>query len=72
METRIMKQNMGTADRIIRFVLIIAIAALYFNGMITGVTAIVLVALAAILLLTSLSGFCPAYYTFKITTCRKS
>lgn len=66
-----MKQNMGTADRIIRFLLIIAIAELYFNGMISGVTAIVLVALAAILFLTSLSGFCPAYYTFKISTCRK-
>lgn len=66
-----MQQNVGTTDRIIRFLLILAIAALYFNGMITGVTAIVLIALAAILLLTSISGFCPAYYTFKITTCDK-
>ena len=67
-----MKQNMGTTDRIIRFLLIIAIAALYFSGMISGVTAIVLVALAAILFLTGISGFCPAYHTFKITTCRKN
>lgn len=67
-----MKQNMGKTDRIVRLLLIMAVAALYFSGKITGVTAIVLGTLAAILLITSLTGFCPAYYPFKISTRHKT
>ena len=67
-----MKQNMGKSDRIVRLLLIMAVAALYFSGKITGVTAIVLGALAAILMITSLAGFCPAYYPFKISTRHKT
>ncbi len=67
-----MKQNMGRTDRIVRFLLIIAIVALYFSGKITGVTAIVFGALAVILLITSLLSFCPAYYPFKISTRQKT
>ena len=66
-----MLQNMGKTDRIIRILAAFAIAALYFNGVISGTTAIILGIIAVVLLFTSLAGFCPAYYPFKISSRRK-
>jgi hypothetical protein len=67
-----MKKNMGAADRIIRIVLAVVIAVLYFTDQITGTAAIILGILAIIFLLTSLVGFCPLYVPFKLSTRRKS
>jgi len=64
-----MKTNMGNADRIIRLIIVIAIAVLYFFKIIEGTLANVLLALAAIFLVTSLIGYCPAYSAFGIRTC---
>lgn len=64
-------KNMGTTDRGIRILLAITIAVLYFGGIVSGITAIILGIIAAILLLTSLVGFCPAYYPFNISTSNK-
>ncbi|MDT8404992.1 DUF2892 domain-containing protein [Sulfuriflexus sp.] len=66
-----MQTNMGKADRTIRILIAIAISVLYYAGMISGTTAIVLGIIAAVLVLTSLVGFCPAYYPFRISTRRK-
>ena len=66
-----MKQNMGTADRIIRTVLAIIFAVLYFSGTVTGALGIILLVFAGIFLLTSLISFCPLYVPFKFST-RKS
>jgi len=66
-----MKKNMGTADRIIRTILAIVIAVLYFTKQITGTAAIVLGIIAIVFLLTSLVSFCPAYVPFKISTRKK-
>ena len=66
-----MKQNMGTADRIIRVVLAIIFAVLYFSGTVTGTLGIILLVFAGIFLLTSLISFCPLYAPFKFST-RKS
>lgn len=63
-----MKQNMGTADRIIRTVFVIIIAVLYFAGQITGTAAIILGIIAVVFLLTSIIGFCPAYLPLKLST----
>ncbi len=63
-----MTKNMGTVDRIIRTVLAIVIIVLYVTGQITGTAAIVLGIIAAMFLLTSLIGFCPAYLPFGIKT----
>ncbi|UPT68072.1 MAG: DUF2892 domain-containing protein [Sphingobacteriales bacterium JAD_PAG50586_3] len=67
-----MKANMGTADRIIRAIIAIIIAALYFTGTITGVLGIVLLILAGVFLLTSFISFCPLYLPFGINTCKKT
>ena len=64
-----MKRNMGTADRVIRFVIAVAIGLLYYNNYLTGALGIVLLAVAAIILVTSIAGFCPLYALFHISTC---
>ncbi len=63
-----MKANMGIIDRIVRVVLAIAVAVLYFTGMISGTAAVILGALAGIFLLTSLVGSCPLYLPFGLST----
>ncbi|WP_420640980.1 YgaP family membrane protein [Candidatus Leptofilum sp.] len=63
-----MKQNMGSADRVIRVVLAVAVAVLYFTNLISGTAAIILGILAIVFLLTSVVGFCPLYAPFKLST----
>lgn len=60
---------MGTADRIIRTVIALIVAALYFSGVITGTIGMVLLILAIVFVLTSLVSFCPLYTLFGISTC---
>lgn len=67
-----MKKNMGSIDKMLRVLIAIVIAVLYYTGTISGGTAaIVLLALAAVFLLTSLLNFCPLYTIFGINTCKK-
>ncbi|HSQ28187.1 MAG TPA: DUF2892 domain-containing protein [Anaerolineales bacterium] len=63
-----MKPNMGNVDRIIRLVLAVIFAYLYFTGAVSGTLGIILIILAAIFVLTSLVSFCPLYYPFKFST----
>jgi hypothetical protein len=65
-----MKKNMGTADRIVRVIVAVIIAALYFTNVITGTLGIILLALAGIFVLTSLISFCPLYAPFGLSTCK--
>jgi hypothetical protein len=66
-----MKKNMGSADKGIRIVIALVIAALYFFNVIEGTLAYVLMALGLVFLLTSLISFCPLYSPFGINTCKK-
>lgn len=66
-----MKTNMGTLDRILRVVVAVVIAILYFTGTISGTLGIVLLALGGIFFLTSVISFCPLYLPFGISTCPK-
>lgn len=63
-----MKKNMGNADRAIRLALAALVAVLYFTNVIGGTLGIVLLALAAIFVLTSLISFCPLYAPLGIKT----
>jgi hypothetical protein len=63
-----MKKNMGNLDRIIRTVLAIIFAILYFSGTVTGTLGIILLVLSGVFLLTSLISFCPLYVPFKFNT----
>ena len=66
-----MKRNMGAIDRIIRVLLAILVAVLYFTKAISGTVAIILGIIALILLVTSITGFCALYTPFKISTTKK-
>lgn len=64
-----MKKNMGNTDRIIRLLLAGIFALLWFQNIVTGTWAIVLLVLAAVFVLTSLISFCPLYTLFGINSC---
>jgi hypothetical protein len=64
-----MKKNMGTADRVIRFIIAAVIGVLYYTGTISGTLGIVLLVLAGVFLLTSFVSFCPLYAPFGLSTC---
>jgi len=63
-----MKKNMGDADRIIRTIVAIVIAALLLTGQVSGVLAIVLGIVAVAFVATSLISWCPTYVPFDIST----
>ena len=63
-----MPKNMGNLDRIVRLVVVLAIAIAYFMGQISGTLALVLGVVALMFLLTSLIGTCPAYLPFGLST----
>lgn len=67
-----MKKNMGTADKMIRFFLAAIVVVLYYFEVIDGTLAIILLAVAGIFILTSLVSFCPLYKPFGISTCSKN
>ena len=72
-----MSKNVGTIDRILRVLIAIAaIAAVFFSPLAAsgewGVARILLVAVGAIMLLTSAISFCPLYRILGIRTCTPS
>jgi hypothetical protein len=56
-----MKKNMGSIDKIIRFIFAAVFVVLYFTGIVTGIWGIVLLVFAGVFVLTSLISFCPLY-----------
>jgi hypothetical protein len=63
-----MKKNMGTPDKMIRILIAVVIAVLFFAEIISGTLAIVLLVFAGIMLVTSFVGFCPLYYPFGLSS----
>ncbi len=66
-----MKPNMGTVDKVVRILVAIVIAGLYFTNQISGTVAIVLLVVAVAFILTSFMSFCPLYLPFGISTRKK-
>lgn len=62
---------MGTADRVIRVVLALVMAILYYTDTVGGTLGAVLLVLAGVFLLTSIVSFCPLYKPFGISTCKQ-
>ena len=67
-----MKKNMGTSDRVIRLLVVVAIAVLYFMGQLTGLAVTILGIVAVAFLITSIVGWCPGYLPFGISTRKHS
>lgn len=63
-----MKKNMGSADRIIRLLILIVAAVLYFTHTLTGTAGLVVLIVGIILGATALINFCPLYTIFGIKT----
>ncbi|HMR43785.1 MAG TPA: DUF2892 domain-containing protein [Saprospiraceae bacterium] len=61
---------MGSTDKIVRIILAVVFAALYFTGTVSGTFGLVLLILGAVFLLTSVVSFCPLYAPFGISTCK--
>lgn len=66
-----MNSNVGTADKVVRILAALIIGALYFTHKISGTTAVVLLILAGIFIVTSFISFCPLYWPFGISTRKK-
>ncbi len=62
---------MGNIDKAARILAAVIIAILYFTGSIAGTTAIILLVVAVIFILTSFVSFCPLYAPFGISTLKK-
>ncbi len=67
----LMKQNMGTIDKVIRILVAVVVAILYFTKVVDGTLGIVLLIFAGVFVLTSLIGVCPLYYPIGLNTGKK-
>jgi hypothetical protein len=66
-----MKVNMGRFDRTLRLVAAAVFAVLLIAGVVKGTLAIVMALIAAMFVITTFLGFCPAYLPFGISTKKK-
>lgn len=64
-----MKTNVGNVDKVIRILLAVVFASLYFTNTVSGTVAYVVLGLAGVFLITSLVGFCPLYALVGLNTC---
>jgi hypothetical protein len=65
-----MTKNMSNLDKGIRVIVAAVVALLYYFNVIEGTLAYILMAVAIILLVTSLINFCPLYRVLGISTCK--
>lgn len=62
---------MGTIDKVIRIMVAVVIAVLYFTHIISGTLAIIFLIIAGVFILTSLVSFCPLYTALGIKTTKQ-
>lgn len=65
-----MKKNMGGLDKFIRIALALVAGLLVYFEMVGDSLSIILLAVAAVLVITSLVGFCPLYGLLGMNSCR--
>jgi hypothetical protein len=66
-----MKKNVGMIDKVIRILVAVVVVVLYFTHVISGTLALVLLALSAIFVVTSLISFCPIWFALGLSTRKK-
>jgi len=62
---------MGSTDKMVRIIIAIVIAILFFTNVISGTLGIILLILAGVFVLTSLISFCPLYPIVGMNTKKK-
>ena len=65
-----MKKNVGSIDKIIRYLIAAIIIILFFTNVISGTLGIILLIVAGALIVTSLVSFCGLYTILGISTCK--
>lgn len=63
---------MGTTDRVVRILIAAVVGILYWQNIISGTLAYVLLAASAIFLLTSFISFCPLYALVGLKTTKET
>lgn len=63
-----LKKNVGTTDRIVRFILAVVLLIAAFTMPMSSVLSTILIILGVVLIGTSLVSFCPLYLPFKLST----
>ena len=66
-----MIKNMGTIDKVIRIIVAIVFAILFFTKTVEGALGYVLLALGGVFVFTSIIGSCPLYLPLGFKTCKK-
>ena len=66
-----MKKNMGNMDKIIRVLVALIFAALYFTGVVGGTLGLILLIFGVVFVATSFISFCPLYLPFGLSTCKR-
>ena len=66
-----MKPNMNMPDKLIRVLIAVAFAALYFTSTVSGNLGLILLIIGAILLSTVFINFCPLNHFMGISTKKK-
>ncbi len=65
-----MKKNVGSVDKVIRFIIAIVAVYIAYQGMVASPWDYVLYAVGAIMVLTALSGRCPIFSILGLNTCK--
>lgn len=62
------RQNLGRIDRIVRIAIAAVFALLHYTGAVSDQAGMILLAIAIVLLATSILHYCPLYRLFKLDT----
>ncbi|MDY8134916.1 DUF2892 domain-containing protein [Aquimarina sp. 2201CG5-10] len=65
-----MKKNLGKVDSIIRILIGVVLAYLFYNNIIADTLGVVLLSASGVLIITGFMGWCPLYRLLGIRTCR--
>ena len=65
-----MKRNLGSTDKVIRYILAIVAILIALLSNVSGLTQAILIAFAVIFIGTSLVSFCPLYAIVGLKTCK--
>ena len=63
---------MNNIDRVVRILIAITIAVLYYMNILPGIWATILLVVAGVFILTSFVSFCPIYWGLGLSTRKKS
>jgi hypothetical protein len=66
-----MKKNVGSIDKGIRILVALILVVLYFTNVISGTLGIIILALSAVFVITSLLSFCPIWKVLGLNTMKK-